>query len=59
VEASWEFLSPILRHWGASGAGPPVYPAGSWGPAEADRLIERTGHHWLNPDDQTDSCRGS
>ena len=24
----------------------PEYPAGSWGPVDADRLIHAGGHHW-------------
>ena len=47
VETSWQWITPILDRW--SEAGPvvlPAYPSGSWGPAEADRLIEQTGRHW-------------
>ncbi len=53
-EASWEFITPILRHWESRDDGPLEYPAGSWGPAEADRLIQRTGRRWHNPDDEAD-----
>jgi phosphoglycerate kinase len=24
------------------------YPAGTWGPAEFDRLLEKSGHHWFH-----------
>jgi glucose-6-phosphate 1-dehydrogenase len=47
VELSWELVDPILSHWqeqGPKGLAP--YQAGSWGPAEADALIERDGRNW-------------
>jgi glucose-6-phosphate 1-dehydrogenase len=47
VETAWEFLEPIL---GACASRPaatlPQYAAGSWGPTEADRLIEADGRRW-------------
>jgi glucose-6-phosphate 1-dehydrogenase len=47
VEASWRWIMPILERWQAQPAQPlPTYPAGDWGPAEADRLIESTGRQW-------------
>ncbi|MGQ9732459.1 MAG: glucose-6-phosphate dehydrogenase [Candidatus Zipacnadales bacterium] len=49
VLASWEYLTPILEHWAAQEGSPHKYPAGSWGPPEADRLIEWTGDYWHNP----------
>ncbi len=42
VEASWELYAPVLDE-------PPhldFYPAGSWGPEEADRLLA-PGAHWI------------
>ena len=47
VEAAWAFLTPILE--GCAGqpiTRLPAYPAGSWGPAEADALIESDGRRW-------------
>jgi glucose-6-phosphate 1-dehydrogenase len=26
----------------------PNYPAGTWGPKEAEELLERDGRHWRN-----------
>ena len=41
VEAAWEFVTPILDHWAESRARfLPEYRAGTWGPLEADQLIE-------------------
>jgi glucose-6-phosphate 1-dehydrogenase len=50
VEAAWRFVMPILDRWTQDGA-PPIasYPAGEWGPAEAERLIASTGRRWLAP----------
>jgi len=48
VEAAWAFVEPILE--GCRGCPPeclPTYPAGSWGPAEADALIEADGRKWM------------
>ncbi|MGA2419979.1 MAG: glucose-6-phosphate dehydrogenase [Candidatus Acidiferrum sp.] len=50
VEAAWSLVDPILDVWNATKtANVPQYAAGSWGPAEADALIERDGRHWHNP----------
>jgi glucose-6-phosphate 1-dehydrogenase len=44
VEAEWRIVAPIL----ADAAPPHPYEAGSWGPAEADRLTAGTGG-WHEP----------
>jgi glucose-6-phosphate 1-dehydrogenase len=47
VESAWRFASAILNAWNQPDAPPPVgYTAGSWGPPEADALIERDGGRW-------------
>jgi glucose-6-phosphate 1-dehydrogenase len=46
VESAWQFITPILDAWGASGVKPVNYPAGTWGPAEADELLARDGAAW-------------
>ncbi len=47
VEAAWAFVMPILEAWEASKSKYlPEYRAGTWGPLEADRLIEADGRHW-------------
>jgi len=48
VELSWEILDPILDYWAAQGR-PDGYRAGTWGPASADRMLERTGRTWRRP----------
>ena len=42
VEAQWRFIDPILAGWASEEAPVASYPAGSWGPTEADALI---AHH--------------
>ncbi|HEY2901394.1 MAG TPA: glucose-6-phosphate dehydrogenase [Polyangia bacterium] len=54
VEASWTWISRIHQHWaeqsGRPGAPPlPSYPAGTWGPEAAERLIDGDGRHWRRP----------
>src|SRR5439155_15062180 len=47
VEASWAWVTALLEAWEASRTRyVPEYPAGSWGPVEADRLIEADGRKW-------------
>jgi glucose-6-phosphate 1-dehydrogenase len=47
VEASWEWIEPIVEAWERSGARwLPEYDAGSWGPVEGDRLMESMGRRW-------------
>jgi glucose-6-phosphate 1-dehydrogenase len=47
VEQAWAILDPVLTAWRAGAPAP--YPAGSWGPLEADSLIGRDGGAWRNP----------
>jgi glucose-6-phosphate 1-dehydrogenase len=49
VEQQWRFVDPIARAWGAGQADLPTYPAGTWGPTEADLLIARDGRSWRKP----------
>lgn len=48
VEAAWALVDPILKAWQDSKPNFPNYAAGSWGPREADELLERDGRHWHN-----------
>jgi glucose-6-phosphate 1-dehydrogenase len=49
VEAGWCVVSPVLDVWKAlPPRNFPNYPSGSWGPKEADELLERDGRHWRN-----------
>jgi len=47
VEAGWAMVQPVLDVWKALPPRSfPNYPAGSWGPHEADELLRRDGRHW-------------
>ncbi len=48
VEAAWSLLDPVLEVYQADESGRSLcgYPAGSWGPAESDALLERDGRRW-------------
>jgi glucose-6-phosphate 1-dehydrogenase len=49
VEAGWCVVSPLLDVWKAlPPRNFPNYAAGTWGPKEADDLLERDGRHWRN-----------
>ena len=42
VEQAWRLYTPILK----SGTDPVPYPAGSWGPSEAEGLLSPHDHEW-------------
>jgi glucose-6-phosphate 1-dehydrogenase len=48
VEEAWAFIDPIEEAWHAKKDAPPLcfYPAGSWGPEEADQLLSADGRSW-------------
>lgn len=49
VDAAWKVIMPILETW--ENRVPqdfPNYAPDSWGPDEADALIARDGHAWIN-----------
>jgi glucose-6-phosphate 1-dehydrogenase len=51
VEYAWRFITPVLEGWATNPPAEPFpnYPAGTWGPASADALIERDGRRWRRP----------
>ena len=50
VMAAWKFLTPILQAW-KNDCRVPIYgyPAGTWGPEQADSLIEEKDMTWRYP----------
>ncbi|MBA3962603.1 MAG: glucose-6-phosphate dehydrogenase [Chthoniobacterales bacterium] len=48
VEQAWKFIDTIEEAWTAKENAPKLatYPAGSWGPEEADELLARDGRAW-------------
>jgi glucose-6-phosphate 1-dehydrogenase len=52
IETGWRIVQPVLDAWsGEPAAEPPIYPAGSSGPQEADALLTRDGRSWRPLDD--------
>jgi glucose-6-phosphate 1-dehydrogenase len=50
VEAGWSVVTPILDVWKAlPPRNFPNYASNTWGPKEADELIERDGRRWRDP----------
>lgn len=56
VELAWQRITQVLDGWrmqeeqSRNGRKPyrlPHYPAGTWGPMEADVLLEKEGQHWV------------
>lgn len=56
VELAWQRITQVLDGWrmqeelSKDGMNPfrlPHYPAGTWGPKEADNLLEKEGQHWF------------
>jgi glucose-6-phosphate 1-dehydrogenase len=48
VEQCWRIVDPIIERWASDTSPIPTYEAASWGPADANRLIERSGRAWRN-----------
>lgn len=49
VEYAWYFVDKIASLWEKTGKEVELYPAGSWGPVAADKLLAQNGHRWLLP----------
>jgi glucose-6-phosphate 1-dehydrogenase len=48
AEGAWGILAPVMRSW-AESEEIPTYPAGTWGPEEADELLRHDGREWRRP----------
>jgi glucose-6-phosphate 1-dehydrogenase len=49
VDQAWQIVDPILNVWESRGVPLAGYAAGTWGPRQADQLIERDGRQWRTP----------
>lgn len=48
LESSWQLISTVLHSWDQEKRGEiPLYEEGTWGPQEANELIEKDGRKWL------------
>ncbi|MDD3517599.1 MAG: glucose-6-phosphate dehydrogenase [Chromatiales bacterium] len=48
VEWAWRVVDPVLKVWATERDFIHTYPAGAWGPREANRLFDREDQHWRN-----------
>ena len=48
VEWAWRVVDPILKYWVMERDFIHTYPAGSWGPLEANRLFDGEDQEWRN-----------
>jgi glucose-6-phosphate 1-dehydrogenase len=46
VEYAWRIVEPMLVSWSGNAESLHEYPAGTWGPEEAQRLIGASGRSW-------------
>jgi glucose-6-phosphate 1-dehydrogenase len=59
VEAGWSVIQPLIDVWHALPAREfPNYPAGTWGPADSDALLERDGRAWRKIGEEEIDKRG-
>jgi glucose-6-phosphate 1-dehydrogenase len=49
VAQAWRVVDPFLQAWGEEGVPLAHYPAGSWGPHEANLLLARDQRQWRHP----------
>ena len=55
VNWAWQVVDPVLKLWSTERDFIQTYPAGSWGPLQANRLFDREDQSWrngLDPDDE-------
>ncbi len=59
VENAWRYIDAIEAAWHDNPRPPAMaeYPAGSWGPAEADLLLAEFGHRWRKPGQPLDNSK--
>ncbi|MEJ2633501.1 MAG: glucose-6-phosphate dehydrogenase, partial [Acidihalobacter sp.] len=48
VAWAWKVVDPVLRVWATERDFIHSYPAGTWGPREANRLFDRDDQRWRN-----------
>jgi len=49
VERAWRWIDGIIDSWQQSRMKVQEYVAGTWGPTDAVRLLDRDGREWRNP----------
>jgi glucose-6-phosphate 1-dehydrogenase len=48
VDWAWRVVDPVLKVWATEHEFIHTYPAGTWGPAETERLFDKEDHRWRN-----------
>ncbi len=48
LEAAWSWVDGVLSSWKQAGQPPRSYPAGTWGPVQAERMLEIAGARWAD-----------
>jgi glucose-6-phosphate 1-dehydrogenase len=48
AEGAWKILDPVMDRWSRE-RHVSFYPAGTWGPGEADDLLSQDGREWRRP----------
>jgi glucose-6-phosphate 1-dehydrogenase len=48
VQHAWRVVDPVLKLWATERDYIHTYPAGSWGPTEANRLFDKEDQDWRN-----------
>jgi glucose-6-phosphate 1-dehydrogenase len=46
VEQAWAYVDGVAKAWREAKVEPTLYPAGSWGPQEAEGLVSASGASW-------------
>jgi len=49
VDQAWQLVQPLLEVWEAGAAPLAGYAAGTWGPRQAEALLQRDGRQWRTP----------
>ena len=50
AEQAWKWVDEVSEAWADGDVKPQEYVAGTWGPADADMLMARTGREWNSSD---------
>jgi glucose-6-phosphate 1-dehydrogenase len=49
VESAWKWIDGIIESWDQAGMKVQKYVAGTWGPTDAVRLLDRDNREWREP----------
>jgi glucose-6-phosphate 1-dehydrogenase len=49
TEGSWNIIAPVMQAWEDDKQKVAMYPAGTWGPEEADEFLQQDGREWRRP----------